>query len=101
MMSGQRTLLPGPIIILIGAMVCALTGNAQQVTASIAGQITDPSGAQLANATVTAKDVDRGTTWTTVTNSSGYYNLPRVPVGKYTLRAEAKGFQASVVAPFE
>jgi len=69
---------------------------AQQVTASITGQVTDPSGAAVAGATVTAKDQDRGTVWPTTTNENGYYNLPRLPIGRYDIRVESAGFQQSV-----
>ena len=48
-----------------------------QDTAAITGRITDPSGAAVANATVTAKDVDRGTVFRTQTNADGVYNLPQ------------------------
>ena len=79
--------------------VLALSANlavAQQVTAGIFGRVTDPSSASVANATVTAKDVDRGTTFTTTTNEDGAYSLPRVPIGTYELRAEVPGFQTQV-----
>ena len=84
------------------AAVCQLSLTpavwAQQVTASITGQVTDPSGAAVAGATVTAKDQERGTVWPTTTNADGYYNLPRLPIGKYDIRAESKGFQTAVHA---
>lgn len=69
---------------------------AQQVTAGIFGRVTDPSGASVANATVTAKDVDRGTVFNTTTNEDGAYSLPRVPTGTYELRAEVPGFQTQM-----
>jgi hypothetical protein len=72
----------------------------QQVTGAIQGLVADPSGAPVVSATVTAKDVDRGTVLTTQTNSEGLYNLPRVPVGRYEVRAESKGFQTSVQPAF-
>ena len=68
----------------------------QQVTAAITGVVTDPSGAPIANATVTAKDMERGTVWTTQTNEAGVFNLPRLPIGNYEIRVEAKGFQTAV-----
>jgi Carboxypeptidase regulatory-like domain/TonB dependent receptor len=67
----------------------------QQVTAAITGTVTDPSGAPIANAMVTAKDTARGTAWMTTTNSDGVYNLPRVPTGNYEVRVESKGFQTA------
>ena len=86
-------------LLLLFAVTCLSLGEpawAQQVTAAITGQVVDPSGAAIIGAKVTARDLDRGTVWDTETNSQGFYNLPRVPVGKYEIRAEATGFQTSV-----
>ena len=74
---------------------------AQETTGAITGRVTDPSGAVVAGAMVTAKDVDRGATWKTDTNAQGTYNLPRLPVGKYEVRVEATGFQTAVRPPFD
>src|SRR5260370_26427152 len=85
--------------ILLGLFLCLLvtgTGWSQEITAAINGQINDASGAGVANAAVTAKDLDRGAVWPTKTNGQGYYNLPRLPVGNYELRVEAQGFQTSI-----
>ena len=68
----------------------------QEITAAISGVITDPSGAAVGDAKVTAKDSDRGSTFSTTSNAAGAYNLPRLPVGTYELRVEKTGF-ASVV----
>src|SRR5215467_13496702 len=92
----------------LGIVICALAALlaganatwAQEVTAAVTGTVTDPSGAPVAGATVTAKDTDRGTTWPATTNSDGIYNLLRMPVGTYELRVEAKGFQTAVRPPF-
>jgi len=75
-------------------------GLAQEATGAITGRISDPSGAAVAGATVTAKDADRGTTWQTKTNTEGSYNLPRLPIGRYEVRVEATGFQTAVHKPF-
>jgi hypothetical protein len=66
------------------------------VSAGITGRVTDPSGSAIVGAAVTAKDQDRGTEWPTVTNEDGIYAFPRIPVGTYSLRVEAKGFKTSV-----
>src|ERR1041385_4933842 len=63
---------------------------AQQVTAAITGKVTDPSDAPIGNAAVTAKDVARGTTWTTETNALGFYNLPRVRSEEHTSELQAR-----------
>lgn len=79
------------LIWMVEAPVCG-----QEVTAALNGTVTDSSGGSIAGAKVIATDLDRGTSWPTVTNASGFFNLPRLPVGRYDLRAENPGFQASV-----
>ncbi len=75
-------------------------GFAQEVTASITGTITDPSGAPIVGAAVTAKDVDRGTSWSATTNEVGIYNILKIPVGNYSVRVEVKGFETAVYPTF-
>ena len=77
-----------------------IPGIAQDTSANITGRITDPSGASVANAKVTATDADRGTVFRTQTNTDGIYNLSRLPIGRYELRVEANGFQAAVHPAF-
>ena len=89
--------------VLVGAALILYAAQgmlAQEVTASITGTISDQSGGAVADATVTATDTERGTTWTAHSNDSGLYNLLRVPVGTYTLRVEAKGFSSVVREAF-
>jgi hypothetical protein len=69
---------------------------AQEVSAGITGHVTDPSGSSVVNATVIAKDKDRGTEWPTKTNEDGIYAFPRIPAGDYELRVEAPGFKTFV-----
>jgi carboxypeptidase family protein len=68
---------------------------AQQVTANITGTVVDQSGAPIVGATVTASDNNRGTLWTAKTNESGIFNIQRVPIGSYAVRAEASGFESA------
>ena len=67
----------------------------QEVTASIVGTVTDPSGAALANVNVVARDTERGVEYKTKSNESGAYTLTRVPVGTYVLTMSAEGFQTA------
>ena len=98
-MKMQRLGLGMAILALV--VLCGANGTwGQEVTANITGTITDSSGAPLVGATVTAKDADRGTMWPTTTNNDGIYNLLRIPVGTYSLKVEAKGFETGLHAPF-
>ena len=67
----------------------------QEVTATITGSVTDPTGAPLVGASVAARDVDRGTAYATQTNGDGVFNLQRLPVGTYEIKVTAAGFQVA------
>jgi hypothetical protein len=65
-----------------------------QVTASIKGTVTDPSGAAVAGAKVTVSNPARGIERTTQTNTAGDYEVPALPPGNYAVKVESKGFGA-------
>jgi hypothetical protein len=82
------------VLLVVSAVHLALVPAwGQEVTATITGSVTDPSGAPVTGASVVAHDVERGTTYPTQTNESGVFNLQRLPVGSYTIDVRAKGFQ--------
>jgi hypothetical protein len=86
---------------LIGLLFLAPASmRAQQSAASITGTVTDPAGSAVPGASVTARDVKQGTTWTTKTDSDGVYEFPRVSVGDIALKVEAPGFSTEERAAF-
>lgn len=64
-----------------------------QNTGSIYGSATDPSGAVVANATVTVVSVDHGFSRSVKTTKNGEYTLQSLAQGVYTLTVTAPGFQ--------
>ena len=80
-------------IALLSIAMLPFSAFAQEVSAGITGRVTDPSGGAIVNASVTAKDLARGTEWPAKTNQEGIYFFPRVPVGSYEVKVEAQGFQ--------
>jgi len=82
--------------LMVMTLFASSTAWAQQAAGSITGLVTDPSGSAVANATVTARDVDRGTTWTTKTTDAGLYEFPQISVGNIQLKVDAAGFSAQV-----
>src|SRR5262249_32789920 len=86
------------------ALALTLAGGtnvwSQEVTASITGTVTDPSAAPVAGAAVTAKSMERGTTYTGTTGDDGFYRISQLPVGNYELRIEKTGFQSAVHPAF-
>src|SRR5437868_10199262 len=89
------------VLLLFVAIVGSLAPlSAQEITAAIVGTVTDPSGAPISGAGVTATDTERGTVWTAKTNDAGVYNLPRVTVGRYTVQVSTPGSQTVATAAF-
>lgn len=73
---------------------------AQDVTATITGTVTDASGAAIVGANVTVKSVERGVTYTAVTNGDGLYRVSPLPVGNYELKVEKSGFASTAYPAF-
>jgi hypothetical protein len=65
---------------------------AQETTATLLGHVTDPAGLAVPEASITARQVQTGYVRTALTNTTGDYLLPSMPVGSYTLTAEKSGF---------
>src|SRR5258706_13735891 len=82
------------LLLLCAVALFATPLVSQEISAGITGLVTDPSGSAIPNALVTAKDLDRGTLWTTKTNAEGIYAFPRVPASDYEVRVESQGFKA-------
>jgi len=66
-------------------------------SATLRGDVKDPNGAAVANATVTLTSSDRGDQRQTKTNEQGVYSFTSVAPGKYSLKVEAANFQTSDV----
>src|SRR6185312_7309047 len=62
-------------------------------TGSIQGTVTDPTGAVVAGASVSALNVTTGVETTRQTTDAGFYVLPLLPAGEYKLSVKATGFQ--------
>ncbi|MFQ3581827.1 TonB-dependent receptor [Chloracidobacterium validum] len=71
--------------------------QAQATTGQIAGVVLDQTGASIANATVTAENVQTGFKQTTTSRANGEYVLVQLPVGNYNVTAEASNFTATTV----
>ena len=79
-----------------GMMVLALTGvsnlSAQERFVQIQGTATDPSGASVPKANVTATNGDSGRVYNTVTGNDGKYVIRDADPGRYKLEFQAQGF---------
>jgi carboxypeptidase family protein/TonB-dependent receptor-like protein len=77
----------------------ALCGTSwgQTITGNINGLVTDPSGAVVVGAAVTATNVSTNVPTSTTTNNEGLYSLRFLPVGQYSVSFQANGFSREVV----
>src|SRR6266516_2353085 len=82
----------------IGLFGSVMTCNSvwAQATAQISGAVQDQSGAVLPGAEVTATQTDTGVSRMTITNETGHYVLPNLPLGPYRLEAGLPGFRTFV-----
>src|ERR1044072_8230527 len=71
----------------------AAVSFAQDVTARVDGQVADPAGAVVTNATVTLTNTKTGEVRTAQSNDSGQYTLTLIPPGTYDLSVKAQGFK--------
>ena len=89
--SGRTTLLLAGA--LLTASLAPLGAQTQAINGSIRGRVTDPAGAAIPkadvnvvnNATGYARDVESG--------DDGYFVIPNLPIGNYTLTLKKEGFQ--------
>src|SRR5262245_42191419 len=82
------------IFLLLGSTGAALA----QDRGSITGAVTDPTGAVVPGAQVTAKNSRTGLTQSAVTGENGLYTFLYLPVGTYTIVAEMTGFRRAEAA---
>jgi hypothetical protein len=71
--------------------------HAQETTGTILGSVTDTSGAVLPGVTIVVRNTRTGQTLERVSNESGLYTAPLLPVGSYEVTFTLNGFQQRVV----
>src|SRR5690349_21521465 len=82
-----------PLQVLLVALALAGTAKGQETTGTIAGLVTDASGAVITNAEISVVNTGTNATYKTTTNSAGNYILRTLPVGEYKLTATVTGFK--------
>ncbi|MGO9269649.1 MAG: carboxypeptidase regulatory-like domain-containing protein [Terriglobia bacterium] len=75
------------------AVVLAGSPLLGQATGTLSGTVQDRSGAALPGATVTATSQETGVPRETRTDDTGHYLLPLLPIGTYSIKVTAGGFQ--------
>ena len=84
------------IIAVALSLSIALSLSAQEFRSTLSGHVTDPSGALIPSASVTAINNDTQLSYKAVTTSSGSYQIPYMLPGAYTVTATAPSFKTVI-----
>src|SRR5215469_9434777 len=81
------------VLVLVLCLAVALAPSAfgQAISGNLTGTVTDPSGAAINNATVTATNDATGQRVSTVSSGTGGYLFTNLPVGTYKVSATSSG----------
>src|SRR5436305_14332228 len=78
------------------SLLCVTFANAQEGRGLIIGQVTDPQGAVVANATVTAVREGTQQKYTAQTTTGGDFSIAYLQPGVYTVLVESAGFNKAL-----
>jgi outer membrane receptor protein involved in Fe transport len=74
-------------------LIASLVLEAQEITGTISGTVTDPTGSVIPNANVIVTNTGTGVARSTQATSAGVFFLNNLPVGNYRLTVESTGFK--------
>lgn len=84
------------VVLKAALVLLAASGSTFGQLATVQGEVRDPSNAVVPGATLKVTNVRTGVSETTTSNQSGYYSVPGLIPGSYTVDASANGFQHSL-----
>ena len=82
--------------VLLGLAICCSSAMAQSGAGSIQGTITDSSGAVIAGASIHVVQVGTNASFDTKSNEVGFYQVPSLFTGTYTVTITSPGFKTAV-----
>src|SRR5579871_1635932 len=80
----------------IALFLCACSAFAQTDRGTITGTVSDPAGAVVANAPITARHIETGTDYQAATTATGNYTIAELPAGAYEVSVTVPGFKKFV-----
>jgi Carboxypeptidase regulatory-like domain len=97
----MRQLLRGRQLLAVAILIAGvwLPGWAQTFQGSFVGTVTDPTGAVIPGATVTAREQDKGYRRSVLTEPDGSYQITLLEPGRYRLTVEKRGFETATRGP--
>lgn len=86
------------VLAIVPAIMIFFAGpvSAQRTSGQLTGSITDPNGAAVVGATVTATEIATNFQRETITNDDGLFTITDLPIGQYRLSVKGTGFKESI-----
>jgi len=81
------------LLVMATALFFSVSAFAQGTTGTLRGQVLDPTGAAVANAQITATNIETGVSTKSVTTSAGTYSFPSLLPGRYSVTVYVAGFK--------
>lgn len=81
---------------ILAAFITMIAPSAQEVRGTITGTVADPQGAIIVGAKVVARNLAIGSVTEAVTNETGLFVAPFLPIGRYQITASMAGFKSSL-----
>jgi outer membrane receptor protein involved in Fe transport len=88
------------LLALVLFVIISIPALTQTITGSITGTVTDPSGAVVVDAKITATNILTGVDTQTSTNASGIYSLHFLQIGQYKINVKASNFSSQTTSTF-
>jgi len=83
----------------LSLLILPFSSYAQDATGTVAGVISDPTGAVVQQAKVAVTNVGTKITKETTTDKNGFYQVSHLPIGNYTVTVEQAGFSKETSSP--
>src|SRR5512142_2404683 len=93
------SLVMGGVLVFLLALIgfnSPAVGNAQQLTATLSGEVTDSTGAVIPNATVTVTQTTTNAVRVVPSDGGGNYSVASLPAGTYNVSVSSQGFETFV-----
>src|SRR5205807_3353653 len=91
----KRITITLPVAVIWALSLFAAQGYAQVSGATLSGTITDPSGAVIPNAQVSARNTETGVMREATADTAGFYSLPNLLPGNYEVTVMSPGFSTA------
>ncbi len=96
---GDTFILRLVLVVVLAALLLPTAALGQATTGTISGTVRDQSGGVIPDAAVSVRNLDTNISRATTTQSDGRYNFVGLPVGRYELTTDVKGFATYIRGP--